>query len=153
MIRVLIADDHDGVRRRVAQIINEAADIVTSGEVSTGPEVLQALREHDYDVLLLDIAMPEVNGFGVLKQLQDLKPEQRVLMLSMHPEEQYGVQSLKAGAHGYLTKDRASDELITAIRKVSGGGSYFTTVLTKEQIEISGDETDDEISENLSDRK
>lgn len=153
MIRVLVADDYEDVRRGVTQILDDAPDIVIAGEASTGREVLQALREHEYDVLLLDLAMPEPNGFGVLKQLQDLKPEQRVLILTIHPEEQYCVRSMKAGAHGYLTKDRASDELIAAIRKVAQGGNYFTPLPTEEQSEISAEETDDEMLGNHPDRE
>jgi len=148
MIRVLVADDNDDVRSRVVQLQHETADIAVLGEACNGRETLQALREHEYDVVLLDISMPDINGFGVLKQLQDFKPEQRVLILSMHPEEQYGHRAKKAGAHGYLTKDRVSDELIMAIRKVSQGGTYFTPLPGEKALENSAGDTEDETPKN-----
>jgi two-component system invasion response regulator UvrY len=131
MIRVLVADDHAVVRRGLVQILTEAPDMVVVGEASTGREALQAVRKHDYDVLVLDIAMPEGGGLEVLQQLQTLKPDLRVLILSMYPERQYAVRALKTGAAGYLTKESVPDELIAAIRKVAGGGKYITQSLAE----------------------
>lgn len=116
MIKVLIADDHTIVRRGIMQIIDEAPEIVTAGEASSGSEVLQAVREGYYDVLLLDINLPDRSGLEILKHLLMIKPALNVLMLSIYPEEQYAVRALKAGAKGYLTKESAPDELIAAIR-------------------------------------
>jgi len=129
MIRVLVADDHAVVRRGVMQILAEAPDIVVMGEAASGRQVLQAMREDDYDVLVLDIAMPDGGGLEILKQLRSLEPDLRVLVLSMYPEKQYAVRALRAGAAGYLTKESAPAELIAAIRHLAGGGKYITRSL------------------------
>ena len=153
MIRVFVADDHAVVRRGVLQILEEAPDMVAAGEASTGREVLQAVRKHDYDVLVLDIAMPDVNGLEVLNQLRTLKPDLRVLILSMYPERQYALRALKAGAAGYLTKESAPDELIGAIRKVASGGKYVTQSLAEKLVAALGNELGKEPHETLSARE
>jgi two-component system invasion response regulator UvrY len=132
MIRVLIADDHAVVRRGMIQILGEAPDIVVVGQASTGRQVVEKVREGSYDVLVLDIAMPEGGGLEVLHQLQTLKPDLPILILTMHSEKQYAERTLKAGAAGYLTKETAPDELITAIRQVAGGGKYISRALAEE---------------------
>jgi DNA-binding NarL/FixJ family response regulator len=153
VIRVLIADDHAVVRRGVLQILAEAPDMIAAGEAGTGREVLQAVHKSDYDVVLLDIALPDSNGLEVLKQLRNLKPGLRVLILSVYPEKQYAVRAFKAGAAGYLTKDSAPDELITAIRKVSQGGKYVTQSLAEELATELWDEGETEFYQTLSDRE
>ena len=153
MIRVLVADDHAVVRRGLLQILEEAPDMIAAGEASTGREVLQAVQKHDYDVIVLDIAMPEGSGLEVLQQLQGLKPDLSVLILSMYPEKQYAVRALKAGAAGYLTKESAPDELIAAIRKVAQGGKYVTRSLAEKLAATLGGELEKEPHETLSDRE
>jgi DNA-binding NarL/FixJ family response regulator len=153
MISILIADDHAVVRRGVLQILAEAPDMVAAGEASTGLEVLQAVRQDDFDVVLLDIALPDVSGLEVLKQLQSLKPDLPVLILSMYPERQYAVRALKAGAAGYLTKESAPDELIAAIRQVSQGRKYVTQSLAEKLVAELGGEAEQEPHETLSDRE
>ena len=153
MIRVLVADDHAVVRRGVLQILADAPDIVVAGEASTGREVLQAVWKNNLDVLVLDIAMPDGGGLEVLKQLRTLKPDLRVLILSMYPERQYAVRALKAGAAGYLTKDSAPDELITAIRRAAQGGKYISQSLAEKLAVEVGDEVEKEPHETLSDRE
>jgi two-component system invasion response regulator UvrY len=153
VIRVLIADDHAVVRRGVLQILAEAPDMIAAGEAGTGREVLQAVHKSDYDVVLLDIALPDSNGLEVLKQLRNLKPGLRVLILSVYPEKQYAVRAFKAGAAGYLTKDSAPDELITAIRKVSQGGKYVTQSLAEELATELWGEGETEFYQTLSDRE
>ncbi len=153
MIRVLVADDHAVVRRGVLQILADAPDIVVAGEAATGREVLGAVQEHDYDVLVLDIAMPDGGGLEVLKQLRTLKLDLHVLILSMYPEKQYAVRALKAGAAGYLTKESAPDELVTAIRKVAQGGKYVTQSLAEKLAAEVGREVEKEPHETLSDRE
>ncbi len=152
-IRVLVADDHEVVRRGLKQILDEAPDIVVAGEASTGQETLKAVREGDFDVLVLDIAMPELSGMDVLKQLGSLKPGLRILMLSMYPEEQYAVRSLKGGADGYITKNNVADELVAAIRKVAQGGKYITLTLAEKLAATLGSEYIAEPHEMLSDRE
>ena len=153
MIRVLVADDHAVVRRGVVQILSEAPDIIAAGEAGTGQEVMQAMSNRHYDVVLLDIVMPEGSGLEVLKQLRRLKPELSVLLLSMYPEKQYAVRALKAGAAGYLTKESAPEELVAAIRKVAQGGKYVSRSLAEKlAVELGGD-AEKEPHEALSDRE
>jgi two-component system invasion response regulator UvrY len=153
MIRVLVADDHAVVRRGLVQILAEAPDMVVAGEASTGREVLQAVWKHDYDVLVLDIAMPEGGGLEVLQQLQTLKPDLRILILSMYPEKQYAVRALKTGAAGYMTKESVPDELIAAIRKVARGGKYVTQSLAEQLASELRGEVEKETHQTLSDRE
>jgi len=134
MIKVLVADDHAVVRRGVRQILDEAPDIVAVGQASSGREVLQEVQKHDYDVLVLDIAMPEGGGLEVLKQLQSLEPKLSVLILSMYPEGQYAMRALKAGAAGYLTKESVPDELVAAVRKAAQGEKYITPSLAEKLV-------------------
>jgi two-component system invasion response regulator UvrY len=131
MLKILIADDHPIVRRGLKQIIGETTDMVVAGEAADGLEVLTKVRVGEYDVVLMDISMPVKNGIDVLAQLKYERPKLPVLMLSMHPEEQYAVQALKAGASGYLTKESAPNELVGAIRKVSTGGKYVSASLAE----------------------
>lgn len=153
MIRVLVADDHAVVRRGVLQILDEAPDMVAAGEASTGRQVLREVHKHDYDVLVLDIAMPDGSGLEVLRQLQTLEPKLRVLILSMYPEKQYAVRALKAGAAGYLTKESAPDELVVAIRRVAQGGKYITQSLTEELVAELAGKAEKLLHETLSDRE
>ena len=131
MIRVLVADDHAVVRRGVIQILAEEPDLVVAGEASTGRETLQAVQESRFDIVVLDMALPDGTGLEVLAQLHSLKPELRVLFLSVYPEEQYAVRALKSGAAGYLTKESAPAELVTAIRTIAQGRKYVTQTLAE----------------------
>lgn len=125
MIRVLIADDHAVVRRGLLQILEDERDLVVVGEAGTTGEVIHLVRQEDVDVLVLDVAMPGGGGLEVLRQLQNLRPNLPVLVLSVHGERQYATRVLKAGAAGYLTKESAPDELVAAIRQVAGGRRYI----------------------------
>jgi len=126
MIRVLVADDHAIVREGLKQIVADTPDIVVAGEAKNGQEALDSVSKTAYDVVLLDISMPDRSGLDILNQLKSQRPELRILILSIYPEEQYAVRALRAGASGYLTKESAPDELIAAIRKVSSGGNYIS---------------------------
>ena len=153
MIKILIADDHPVVRKGLKDIIQATPDMTVSGEASDGQEVLENVRKIDFDVVVLDIAMPGRSGLDILKELKSGKPELPVLILSIHPEEQYAVRVLKAGASGYLTKDSAPDELITAIRKVSRGKKYISASLAEKlayDLEIGAEKP---LHETLSDRE
>ena len=132
MIRVVIADDHAIVREGLKQVLGAAGDIAVVGEAQNGSEVMQRVREHAFEVLLLDMSMPGKSGIELIKQVHAEKPRLRILVLSMHEEEQYAVRALKAGAAGYLTKDSASDLLIAAIRKVAAGGAYITPAVAEQ---------------------
>jgi DNA-binding NarL/FixJ family response regulator len=131
MLRILVADDHALFREGLKQILHENFDGVESDQASNGYEVLDKISLHDYDILLLDIAMPGLSGLDVLKQLKGKRPKLRVLVLSMYPEGQYAVRAIRAGAAGYLTKRSASDELIEAIKKISQGGTYVTSAIAE----------------------
>jgi two-component system invasion response regulator UvrY len=131
MLKILIADDHAIVRQGLKQIVTETRDMTVAGEASNGQELLNKIREGEYDVVVLDITMPVRDGMDVLRQLRSEKPRLPVLMLSIHPEEQYALRALRAGASGYLTKESAPDELVVAIRKVSSGGKYISASLAE----------------------
>ncbi len=131
MIKILIADDHPVVRKGLMEIIEETSDMEVTDEASNGQEVLAKVSEKDFDVVLLDISMPGRSGLDILKELKSQLPKLAVLVLSIHPEEQYAVQALKAGAAGYLTKKSAPEELVSALRKVSAGGKYVSPFLAE----------------------
>jgi DNA-binding NarL/FixJ family response regulator len=131
MIRVMIVDDHAVVRRGLKQILSEEPDMVTVGEGSNAAELMELLRQHSCDVLVLDISMPGRSGLDVLGELKQTRRDLRVLVLSIHPVDQFAMRVLRAGAAGYLTKETAPEELIGAIRKVHAGGRYISGELAE----------------------
>lgn len=131
MIKILIADDHTMFREGLKRIIAEYPDLIVSDEARNGNEVIEKIFNNDFDIILLDIAMPGLNGLEVLKQLKKEKPKMPVLIITAHPEEQYAVRVMKAGASGYIMKESAPDELIKAIRKISQGRKYITSSLAE----------------------
>jgi len=126
MLKIIIADDHPIVRAGMKQIISEDSDLLVADEAGDGRQLLSKIREENFDVVILDISMPHMDGLDVLKQLKIEKPKLPVIVLSIHPEDQYALRVLKAGASGYVTKGSAPDELINAIRKVCRGGKYIS---------------------------
>ena len=132
MIRIVIADDHTIVREGLKQLLSAAADLAVVGEAQNGREVLERVRALDFEVLLLDMSMPGRSGIELVKQVHAEKPRLRVLVLSMHQEQQYAVRAIRAGAAGYLTKDSAAAQLVSAIRKVAGGGAFITEAVAQE---------------------
>ena len=131
MIKILIADDHAIVRKGLKQILEEMPGKVSSDEARNGQEVLQKIWDDNYDMVLLDISMPGSSGLDILKQLKSNRPDLKILILSMHPEEQYAIRALKAGASGYLTKESTPNELVKAIRKISAGKKYVSASLAE----------------------
>jgi two-component system invasion response regulator UvrY len=131
MINTLIADDHAIVRRGIRQIISEDPEITVLGEASNAEEIMSQLYEHDWNVIVLDITMPGKNGLDVLIEIKQKRPEIKVLILSMHPEEEIALRALKTGASGYLNKDSVPGELIKAIRKINDGGKYISSELAE----------------------
>jgi two-component system, NarL family, invasion response regulator UvrY len=129
MIRILIADDHPVVRQGLARILAEDPELTVAGEVGDGAEAVDKARRGGYDVILLDVSLPGMNGLEVLKQLRIDMPKLPVLMLSVHSEEEYAIRALKAGASGYLTKASAPEELVTAIKALAKGKQYITPSL------------------------
>lgn len=131
MINVLIADDHAVVRRGISQIISEDPEIKVLGEASNSDEIMQQLYDHEWNVIILDITMPGKNGLDALIEIKNKRPEIKVLILSMHPEEEIALRALKTGASGYLNKDSVPGELIKAIRRVYNGGKYISSNLAE----------------------
>lgn len=132
MIKVLIADDHALIRKGLKQLLDDTDDMRVIGEAENGMQAIRMVEETDYDVVLLDISMPDKHGVDVLKQIRANRPQLPVLMLSMHPEEQYALRSMKAGAAGYLNKQSAPLQLVTAIRQVASGKKYISTELAEQ---------------------
>jgi DNA-binding NarL/FixJ family response regulator len=126
MIRVLLADDHAIVRDGLRRILVADAGFEVAGEAANGDEALALVRANDYDVAVLDMSMPGLSGIDLVKRLKLEKPKLRLLVLSMHGEQQYAVRALKAGASGYLSKDSAAEQLLGALRKVAGGGVHVS---------------------------
>jgi two-component system invasion response regulator UvrY len=126
MTRILLADDHTIVREGLKQILGKTDDLQVCGEAASGSEVLDRVRSEEYDLIILDMSMPGRSGLDLIRQLQSEKPRLPMLILTMHAEEQYAVRAFRAGASGYLTKDSASAELVSAVRKVAGGGRYVS---------------------------
>lgn len=131
MLRVLIVDDHAVVRQGLKRIVGAESDMRVTGEASNANELLALVSTQPYDIVVLDIHMPGVSGLDALKELRRDCPHIPVLVLSMHPEDQVAVQTLKLGASGYITKERAPEELIKAIRKVVSGGRYVSPTLAE----------------------
>ena len=153
MIRVVIADDHTIVREGLKQLLLADADFAVVGEARDGQEALQRVRELDFDVLLLDMSMPKKNGIDLIKQIKNEKPKLRVLVLSMHEEQQYAIRAIKAGASGYLTKESASAQLISAIRKVASGGAFISSAVAEQLALGAMPQTDGLPHTTLSDRE
>jgi two-component system invasion response regulator UvrY len=153
MTKILIVDDHFVVRRGLKEILAESMDEVKIDEASSGGEALQAVQKTDYDVTLLDLALPDQNGLEVMKQLLQHKPGVRVLILSMYPEDQYATRALRAGAAGYLSKASVPDELAGAVRKVIQGGKYISASLAERLAGELGSDAERAPHEALSDRE
>lgn len=153
MIRILVADDHAVVRQGVVQILADVKDMLVKDEAQNGTETLDKVSKYEYDVVLLDISMPGRSGLEILEEIKAQRPKLAVLILSMHPEEQYAVRALRAGASGYLTKASAPQELIGAIRKVASGGKYVTASLAEKLADELEVNTGKLPHERLSDRE
>lgn len=130
-IKILLVDDHVIVRNGVRLMLSSETDIVVEGEAENAQDALRLVREQDFNVALVDIAMPGKNGLDLLRQLRTEKPKLAVLILSTYSEEVYAVRALKLGAAGYLTKDSPSAALIAAVRKAASGGKYLTPALSE----------------------
>ena len=138
MIRVLVADDHKLVREGLKQILGAAADVEVAGEAADGDQALALAKANHYDLALLDMSMPGLAGIDLIKRMKLEKPALRLLVLSMHGEQQYAARALKAGASGYLTKDSAAEQLLVAIRKVAAGGVHISDAAAASLVEGRG---------------
>ena len=153
MLKILIADDHSIFRRGLKDLLSDGLGAVTVGECSNAFELLQSVKQKKWDVVILDIGMPGTTGTDALLQLKRQRPSLPVIMLSMHPEDQYAVRMFKAGANAYLTKASAPEELVTAIRKVLGGGNYVSSALGEKLVHLFHRGEEQPAHELLSDRE
>ena len=153
MIRIVIADDHQLIRDGLRRLIEEECDISLLGEASNAGQVMELLRTEAVDVLVLDISLPDRDGIEVLKDIRSQEISVQVLMLSMHPEARYAKRALKNGAAGYITKDSASETIVSAIRSVYERGSYITDEVAEELYRGVSDEEAEQPHELLSDRE
>jgi len=151
-MKFLIADDHAIVRKGIIQLLREAFPEVTVTETSNSAEALEEVRKQVLDFILLDISMPGRNGIETLKQMRAEGIKAPILMLSMHPEEQYAVRALKAGASGFLNKGSATEELLVAVHKVLAGRKYISPSLAEKLAGSLSEKTEHEY-ELLSDRE
>ena len=153
MIRVLIADDHAILRRGLKEILMREMEGAVCGEAKDATETLARVQEGDWDLVILDITMPGRSGLDVLKDLKAARPRLPVLVLSMHPEDQYAKRILRAGASGYMNKESAPEELIKAVRKVLAGGRYVSAALAEKLASDLSEDSGRSIHEALSDRE
>jgi two-component system, NarL family, invasion response regulator UvrY len=152
-VRLLIADDHAVVRQGIRQILTDAPEVQVVAEAATGMEALELMRDADIDLVILDLSMPGLSGLDIVRQMKQDRPLVRILVLSVHPEEQYAVRVMKAGASGYLTKDSAPEELISAVRHIAAGHKYVTATLA-ERLALELDNASDKLPhQSLSDRE
>ncbi|CAD5277158.1 MULTISPECIES: response regulator transcription factor [unclassified Imperialibacter] len=153
MIRILIADDHSMIRRGLREILLDEFGDASITEASTGTELLKLAQSREWDILISDISMPGQNGLDILKQLKEQFPNKPILILSMHPEDQYAIRALRAGAAGYLTKESASNELVAAVRKVLAGKRYISATVAEKLAETLDKDAEKALHETLSDRE
>ncbi len=152
-MNILIADDHAIVRKGLVELILEAYPAATIKEVVNGNEVLDALDKHQWSMILIDISMPGRNGVETLKQIRSNGVKTPILILSAHPEEQYALRVLRAGASGFLNKESANDELLVAISKILSGKKYISASVAEKLAESHTTTSDKAAHEHLSDRE
>jgi len=153
MIKILIGDDHPVVRLGLRQILSEASDLHVGGEAGSAQEVVQAVKDQHFDVIVLDINLPGGNGVELIGQIRKLRPEARVLILTVYSESQYAVRSIKAGAAGFLNKESAPDKLTEAVRKIASGGRWVSPELAETLASVLAGEAEGPPHERLSDRE
>lgn len=153
MIRILIADDHTIVRRGLRQILLEGFPAAVIEEVADAEAMVKKIIQQEWDVVISDLSMPGRSGLEALQQIKQLQPKLPVLILSIHPEEQYAIRVLKAGASGYLSKDMAPDELVNAVHRVMLGKKYITTSIAEKLASVLDQDADKASHEYLSDRE
>jgi len=153
MIRVLVADDHPVVRVGLREILTQKRDKAVLGEAGTGAEVLKLVALKAWDVIVLDVTLPDRSGLDVLKEIKRERPKLPILILSAYPEEEYAVRALRAGAAGYVTKKASPEELVRAVRRLAQGLRYMSPAAAEELIGALGNGLDQAPHERLSDRE
>lgn len=152
-MRILIVDDHAVVRQGLKQILNDSFRTAVFGEAGNAQAALDKVWKEEWDVVMLDISMPGRSGLEVLKDIKKAKPKLPVLVLSMHPEDQFAVRVVRSGAAGYMTKESAPDELVGAIKKVLSGGRYISPALAEKMVLYLDVDVQKQPHEHLSDRE
>ncbi len=153
MIRILIADDHSVVRKGLRQILLEGFPTAHIEEVPDAEEMIKKIIQFPWDVVISDLSMPGRSGLEALQQLKQINPKLPVLILSIHPEDQYALRVLKAGASGYLSKDMAPDELVNAVQRVMLGKKYITASIAEKLASVLDQDSGKAAHESLSDRE
>lgn len=153
MIKILIADDHAVVRRGLRQILSETEDLHVAAEASNAGEVVARVQQERFDVIVLDISMPGGSGIELIPEIRRLRPEARVLVLTMFSEEEYAIRAIRAGAAGFLTKEAAPDKLVDAVRKLASGGRFISTELAEALASVVAGEAKGPPHELLSNRE
>jgi len=153
MINVLVVDDHAIIRKGLKQILEDTDDMRVTGEADCGMQAINMAQQTSYDMVLLDISLPDKHGVEVLKQLKQNQPQLSVLMLSMHAEDQYAVRAMKAGASGYLNKQSVPAQLVDAIRQVGKGKKYISNELAQRLAEGLSEGFHELLHQTLSDRE
>ena len=153
MIRILIADDHSVVRKGLRQILLEGFPTAHIEEVPDAEEMIRKIMQAPWDVVISDLSMPGRSGLEALQQLKQINPKLPVLILSIHPEDQYALRVLKAGASGYLSKDMAPDELVNAVQRVMLGKKYITASIAEKLASVLDQDSGKAAHESLSDRE
>lgn len=153
MINILVVDDHALIRKGLKQLLEDSPDLSITGEAASGSQATVMLREQHFDLMLLDINLPDKHGIEVLKQFKTEQPNLKIIVLSMYPEDQYGVRALKAGAMGYINKQSASDVLIKAIRQVLSGKKYISETLAEQLLNNLIGESQELMHQKLSNRE
>jgi two-component system invasion response regulator UvrY len=152
-MKILLADDHTVVRHGLKQILADEFKRATFGEARNTQEALDLVSKENWDIVILDITMPGRSGLEVLREIKRSKPKLPILVLSMHPENQFAVRVLKRGASGYMTKESAADELVSAVNKVLAGGRYVSASLAEKLANNLANDTQKPPQEVLSDRE
>ena len=153
MIKILIADDHAIVRRGLRQILAETEGLHVAAEAGTPAEAIELLQRERFDVVVLDVGLPGKSGIELLADVRRLRPEARVLMLTMFSEEQYAIRAIRAGAAGFLTKETAPEKLVEAVRKIAAGGRYISAEVAESLASVVAGEAKGRPHELLSDRE
>lgn len=153
MIKVMIADDHPVVRRGLRQILAETPDLLVGAEAGSPSEIMERVHAERWDVIVLDISLQGGSGLELIGDIRRVRSDARVLVLTVHPEEQYALRAIRAGAAGFMNKECAPEQLIGAIRKLASGGRYVSAALAETLASAVAGEGDGEPHERLSDRE
>ena len=153
MIKILVVDDHALIRKGIKQLLEDNHDVQVAGEAESGIQAINMMRKNHFDLVLLDIALPDKHGMDVLKQLKSEQPDIKIIVLSMYPEDQYGARTLKAGAMGYINKQSAPEKLVGAIRHVISGKKYISEALSEQLLNNLIGESQDLMHQSLSNRE